>query len=84
MRSTLHDPVLTAEHRLWRAVLEQAYVDAESGLMRATCKPTTTTPPATARTNVFARVAICAETASQTQRRLSLYAASPKFPPIAC
>ena len=31
MRSTLHDPVLTAEHRLWRAVLEQAYVDAESG-----------------------------------------------------
>ena len=31
MRSTLHDPVLTAEHRLWRAVLEQAYVDAECG-----------------------------------------------------
>jgi hypothetical protein len=31
MRSTLHDPVLTAENRLWRAVLEQAYVDAESG-----------------------------------------------------
>lgn len=31
MRSTLHDPVLTAEHRLWRAVLEQAYVDAETG-----------------------------------------------------
>jgi hypothetical protein len=31
MRSTLHEPVLTAEHRLWRAVLEQAYVDAESG-----------------------------------------------------
>lgn len=30
MRSTLHDPLLTAEHRLWRAVLEQAYVDAES------------------------------------------------------
>jgi len=31
MRSTLHDPLLTPEHRLWRAVLEQAYVDAESG-----------------------------------------------------
>jgi len=31
MRSTLHDPPLTPEHRLWRAVLEQAYVDAESG-----------------------------------------------------
>ena len=31
MRSTLHDPILTAEHRLWRAVLEQAYVDAETG-----------------------------------------------------
>ncbi len=31
MRSTLHDPLLTAENRLWRAVLEQAYVDAESG-----------------------------------------------------
>ncbi len=30
MRSTLHDPLLTPEHRLWRAVLEQAYVDAES------------------------------------------------------
>ena len=31
MRSTLHDPLLTSENRLWRAVLEQAYVDAESG-----------------------------------------------------
>src|ERR1700761_4320816 len=31
MRSTLHNPLLTAENRLWRAVLEQAYVDAESG-----------------------------------------------------
>ena len=31
MRSTLHDPLLTPENRLWRAVLEQAYVDAESG-----------------------------------------------------
>jgi hypothetical protein len=31
MRSTLHDPLLTAENRLWRAVLEQAYTDAESG-----------------------------------------------------
>jgi hypothetical protein len=31
MRSTLHDPLLTAENRLWRAVLEQAYVDAETG-----------------------------------------------------
>lgn len=31
MRSTLHDPLLTAENRLWRAVLEQAYADAESG-----------------------------------------------------
>jgi hypothetical protein len=31
MRSTPHDPLLTAENRLWRAVLEQAYVDAESG-----------------------------------------------------
>ena len=30
MRSTLHDPLLTAENRLWRAVLEQAYTDAES------------------------------------------------------
>jgi hypothetical protein len=30
MRSTLHDPLLTAENRLWRAVLEQAYADAES------------------------------------------------------
>ena len=29
MRSTLHDPLLTPEHRLWRAVLEQAYADAE-------------------------------------------------------
>jgi hypothetical protein len=31
MRSTLHDPLPTAENRLWRAVLEQAYTDAESG-----------------------------------------------------
>ena len=31
MRSTLHDPLLTPENRLWRAVLEQACVDAESG-----------------------------------------------------
>ena len=31
MRSTLHDPLLTPENRLWRAVLEQAYADAESG-----------------------------------------------------
>lgn len=31
MRSTLHDPLLIPEHRLWRAVLEQAYTDAESG-----------------------------------------------------
>jgi hypothetical protein len=31
MRSMLHNPLLTAENRLWRAVLEQAYVDAESG-----------------------------------------------------
>ncbi len=31
MRSTLHDPLLTPENRLWRAVLEQAYVDAETG-----------------------------------------------------
>jgi hypothetical protein len=31
MRSTVHDPLLTAENKLWRAVLEQAYVDAESG-----------------------------------------------------
>ena len=31
MRSTLHDPLLTPENRLWRAVLEQAYVDAEGG-----------------------------------------------------
>jgi len=31
MRSTLHDPRLTPENRLWRAVLEQAYVDAEGG-----------------------------------------------------
>jgi hypothetical protein len=31
MRSTLHDPLLTSENRLWRAVLEQAYTDAESG-----------------------------------------------------
>jgi hypothetical protein len=31
MRSTLHDPLLTPENRLWRAVLEQAYTDAESG-----------------------------------------------------
>jgi hypothetical protein len=30
MRSTLHDPLLTVENRLWRAVLEQAYTDAES------------------------------------------------------
>jgi hypothetical protein len=30
MRSTLHDPLLTSENRLWRAVLEQAYADAES------------------------------------------------------
>lgn len=30
MRSTLHDPLLTPENRLWRAVLEQAYSDAES------------------------------------------------------
>jgi hypothetical protein len=34
MRSTLHDPLLTAENRLSRAVLEQAYTDAESG-----CEP---------------------------------------------
>ena len=34
MRSTLHDPLLTPENRLWRAVLEQAYVDAESGYGR--------------------------------------------------
>jgi hypothetical protein len=34
MRSTLHDPLLTPENRLWRAVLEQAYTDAESG-----CEP---------------------------------------------
>jgi hypothetical protein len=31
MRSTLHDPLLTSENRLWRAVLEQAYTDAEGG-----------------------------------------------------
>jgi hypothetical protein len=31
MRSTLHDPLLIPEHRLWRAVLEQAYTDAETG-----------------------------------------------------
>ena len=31
MHSILHDPLLTPENRLWRAVLEQAYVDAESG-----------------------------------------------------
>jgi hypothetical protein len=31
MRSMLHDPLLIPENRLWRAVLEQAYVDAESG-----------------------------------------------------
>jgi len=30
VRSTLHDPLLTPENRLWRAVLEQAYADAES------------------------------------------------------
>jgi hypothetical protein len=30
MHSTLHDPLLTPENRLWRAVLEQAYADAES------------------------------------------------------
>jgi hypothetical protein len=34
MRSTLHDPLLTPENKLWRAVLEQAYVDAESGCGR--------------------------------------------------
>jgi hypothetical protein len=31
MHSILHDPLLTPENRLWRAVLEQAYTDAESG-----------------------------------------------------
>jgi hypothetical protein len=31
MHSILHDPLLTPENRLWRAVLEQAYADAESG-----------------------------------------------------
>lgn len=31
MRSTLHNPLLTPENRLWRAVLEQAYTDAELG-----------------------------------------------------
>ena len=31
MQSILHDPLLTPENRLWRAVLEQAYADAESG-----------------------------------------------------
>jgi hypothetical protein len=31
MHSILHDPLLTSENRLWRAVLEQAYADAESG-----------------------------------------------------
>jgi|SRR3984957_3355701 hypothetical protein len=30
MHSILHDPLLTSENRLWRAVLEQAYADAES------------------------------------------------------
>ncbi len=30
MHSILHDPLLTPENRLWRAVLEQAYADAES------------------------------------------------------
>ena len=31
MHSILHDPLLTPENRLWRAVLQQAYADAESG-----------------------------------------------------
>jgi hypothetical protein len=31
MHSILHDPLITPENRLWRAVLEQAYADAESG-----------------------------------------------------
>ena len=31
MHSILHDPLFTPENRLWRAVLEQAYADAESG-----------------------------------------------------
>lgn len=31
MQSILHDALLTPENRLWRAVLEQAYADAESG-----------------------------------------------------
>jgi hypothetical protein len=31
MHSILHEPLLTPENRLWRAVLEQAYADAESG-----------------------------------------------------
>jgi hypothetical protein len=31
MHSILHEPLLTAENRLWRAVLEQAYTDAETG-----------------------------------------------------
>ena len=81
MRSTLHDPLLTAEHRLWRAVLEQAYVDAESGPDAIDAQAD---GRVTARTNAFAHVAICAETASPTQRRSSRCAASPKFPPIAC
>jgi hypothetical protein len=31
MHSILHDPLLTPENRLWRAVLQQAYADAKSG-----------------------------------------------------